>query len=148
MLKELLHGISWETVLKGIGTEQSWQLFEDTLLREQRLSIPQQKKLSRGGRRLAWLSKDLQLKLREKREMYRKWKQGCVAWEEYSAVVHVCRHAIREIKAQMELKLARDVKNNTKGFYRYMGRRRQAKESVPPLINEDGGHGFLSHGKS
>ena len=72
LLKELLRGIPWETVLKGMGTEQSWQLFKDTLLRVQQLSIPQRKKLSRGGRRLSWLCKDLQLKLREKREMYRK----------------------------------------------------------------------------
>jgi len=34
--------------------------------------------------------------------------------------------------------LARDVKNNKKGFYRYISRRRQAKKSVSPLINEGG----------
>ena len=95
---ELLSGIPWENVLKGMGTEQSWQLFKDTLLRVQELSITQQKKLSRGGRRPAWLCKDLQLKLREKREMYRKWKQSCVAWEEYRAV-HVCRDRIRKARA-------------------------------------------------
>ena len=50
LLKELMSGIPWETVLKGMGTEQSWQLFKDTLLRVQRLSIPPQKKFSRGGR--------------------------------------------------------------------------------------------------
>ena len=33
LLKELLRGIPWETVLKGMGTEQRWQLFKDTLLR-------------------------------------------------------------------------------------------------------------------
>ena len=49
LLKELLDGIRWETVLKGMGTEQSWQLLKDTLLRAQWLSIPQQKS-SRGGR--------------------------------------------------------------------------------------------------
>jgi len=48
LLKELLSGMPWETVLKGTGTEQSCQLFKDTLLRVQWLSIPQQKKLSRG----------------------------------------------------------------------------------------------------
>ena len=31
LLKELLSGIPWETVLKGMGTEQSWQLFKYTL---------------------------------------------------------------------------------------------------------------------
>ena len=50
LLKELLSGIPWETVLKDMGTEQSWQLFKDTLLRAQWLSIPQHKKSSRGGR--------------------------------------------------------------------------------------------------
>jgi len=72
LLKELLDGITWETVLKGTGTEQSWQTFKDTLLRVQELSIPQQKKSSRKGRQPSWLCKDLQLKLREKRETYRK----------------------------------------------------------------------------
>ena len=84
-----------------------------------------------------WLCKDLQLKLREKGEMYRKWKQGCVPWEGYRAVVCVCRDRIRNAKAQRELNLARDVKNNKKGFYRYIGWRRQTKESVPLLINEN-----------
>lgn len=49
LLKELLSGVPWDTVLKGMGTEQSWQLLKDTLLRAQWLSIPQQKS-SRGGR--------------------------------------------------------------------------------------------------
>ena len=105
--------------------------------------------VSRGGRQPLWLCKDLQLKLREKREMYRKWKQGCVSWKEYRAVVRVCRDGIRKAKAQMELNLARDVKDNKKGFYRYIGRKRQAKESGPPLGGRGHwGAGFLRHRKS
>ena len=38
----------------------------------------------------------------------------------------------------MELNLARDVKDNKKGFYRYIGRRRQAKEGAPPLMKGSG----------
>ena len=76
------------------------------------------------------MCKDLQLTLREKREMYRKWKQGCVAWEEYRDAVRMCRNKIRQAKGQIELTLVRDVKNN-KGFFRYISRKRQAKESVP-----------------
>jgi len=138
LLKELLSEIPWETVLKSMGTEQTWQLFKDTLLRAQQLSIPQQKKLSRGGRRASWLWKDLQLKLREKGEISRRRKQGCVSWEEYRVVVHVCRDRIRKAKAQMELNLARHVKDNKKRFYRDVGRRRWAKESVPPLMKGNG----------
>ncbi len=48
----------------------------------------------------------------------------------------MCRDKIRKAKVQMELNLARDVENNKKGLY-CIGRRKQAKESVLPLINED-----------
>lgn len=70
--------------------------------------------------------------------MYRKWKQDCVAWEEYRAVVCVCRDRNRKSKAQMELNLVRDVKDNKKRFSRYVGRRRQAKESILPLMKDNG----------
>ena len=35
---------------------------------------------------------------------------------------------IRNAKVQMELHVVRDVKLNKKGFYRYIGQKRQAKE--------------------
>ena len=45
---------------------------------------------------------------------------------------------IRKAKVQAELNLARDVKNNMKTFYRYIGPKRQAKMSVPPLVSVKG----------
>ena len=59
-----------------------------------------------------------------------------VAWEEYMDAVLMCRNEIRKAKAQMELNLARDVKNTKKGFYWYNGHERQANESIPHLKNE------------
>ena len=60
-----------------------------------------------------------------------------MACEEYRDTVMICRDGIRKAKMQMELNLARDVKNN-KTFFRYIGQKRQAKEYVPLLINEKG----------
>jgi len=62
--------------------EQTWQFFKDNFLRAQELSIPQYMKSSKGGRRPAWLSKDLMGKLRVKKEMHRQWNQESVAWKE------------------------------------------------------------------
>ena len=61
-----------------------------------------------------------------------------IAWEEYRAVLYLCRDRIRKAKVQMELNLVRDVKGNKKGLYRYIGRGRQANESVPPLMKGNG----------
>lgn len=38
----------------------------------------------------------------------------------------------------MELNFTLIVKNNRKGFHRYIGQKRRAKEIVPPVINEKG----------
>ena len=50
----------------------------------------------------------------------------------------MCRDRIRKANALVELNLARDVKDNKKGFYRYIDRRRHSKESVPPLTKGNG----------
>lgn len=93
---------------------------------------------NRGGRKPAKLNKDLQVKVMNKKEMYKQWKQGHIACEEYRDDVWMCRDGIRKAKAHVELKLTRDAKNNKKGFYRYIGRKTQANESVPSLINQKG----------
>lgn len=70
--------------------------------------------------------------------MYSHYEHGHVAQEEWRDVVWTCRDGIEKAQVQMELLLVRDVKNKTKGFCRYTGQKRQAKESVPSLINEKG----------
>jgi len=119
-------------VLRDRGAEQSWQIFKDTFHRVQELSVPRCKKSGKEGKRPAWLSQDLLIKLKGKRELHRQWKQGQVSWEEYRDAARLCRDEVRRPKAQLELNLARATKNNKKGFYRYFSKKRKVKESVPP----------------
>ncbi|CAM5077277.1 unnamed protein product [Natator depressus] len=58
--------------------------------------------------------------------------------EEYKNIARACRNEIRRAKWHLELQLARDVKSNKKGFFRYVGNKKKAKESVGPLLNEGG----------
>ncbi|CAM5085029.1 unnamed protein product [Eretmochelys imbricata] len=58
--------------------------------------------------------------------------------EEYKNIARACRNEIRRAKSHLELQLARDVKSNKKGFFRYVGNKKKAKESVGPLLNEGG----------
>jgi len=75
----------------------------------------------------------------------------CMGERFFLALVRFCSHCrqmlnvprgqaeegIRKAMAQMEVNLARDIKNKN-GFYRYIGQKRQAKESIPSLVNEKG----------
>jgi len=66
------------------------------------------------------MSKELLAELKWNREVYGMWKEGHATWEEYRHVVRDCREAMRKAKAHLELNLTRDVKDNKKGFFKYI----------------------------
>jgi len=104
----------------SLGTgEQSWQIFKGAF-HLQELSDPRCKKPGKEGKGLAWLSRDLLVKLKGKRELHSQWKQGQVSWEEYRDAAWLCREGVRRAKVGLEPKLARNAKNNKKGLYRYV----------------------------
>jgi len=74
LFKELVNRTPWETVLSDTGAEQSWQIFKNTFHRAQELSVPRCTRSGKEGKRPAWLSRDLLVKLKGKRELYRQWK--------------------------------------------------------------------------
>ncbi|GAB0176539.1 mitochondrial enolase superfamily member 1 [Grus japonensis] len=100
--------------------------------------IPTKRKSGKNARRPAWLSKELQDKLKHKKEANRGWKQGQVAWEEYRELVRAARDQVRKAKALTELNLARDVKSNKKSFCRYISDKRKTRENVGLLWKETG----------
>ncbi|GAB0182313.1 mitochondrial enolase superfamily member 1 [Grus japonensis] len=84
------------------------------------------------------MNKELLDKLKHKKEAYRGWKQGQVAWEEYRETVQAARDQVRKAKALIEFNLARDVKGKKKSFYRYVSDKRKTRENVGPLLKETG----------
>ncbi|GAB0184878.1 mitochondrial enolase superfamily member 1 [Grus japonensis] len=84
------------------------------------------------------MNKELLGKVKQKKEAYRGWKQGQVAWEDYRETVRAAREQVRKARALTEISLARDVKDNNKSFYRYVSDKRRTRENVGPLRNETG----------
>ncbi|GAB0204057.1 hypothetical protein GRJ2_002871300 [Grus japonensis] len=138
LCKDLLGRIPWVRALEGKGVQEIWSIFKHHFLQAQDRRIPKNRKSSKGGRRPAWMSKELLEKLKGKKEVYRMWKKGMATWEENRDVVRVCRDATRKAKAHLELNLARDVKDNKKGFFKYISNKRKTRENVGPLLNEVG----------
>ncbi|PKU36536.1 rna-directed dna polymerase from mobile element jockey- hypothetical protein [Limosa lapponica baueri] len=82
------------------------------------------------------MNKELLDKLKNKKEAYRGWKQGQVAWEDYRETVRAARDQVKKAKAQTELNLARDIKGNKKNFYKYVRDKGKTREDVGPLRKE------------
>ncbi|GAB0188641.1 mitochondrial enolase superfamily member 1 [Grus japonensis] len=124
---------------KAVAIELSRVASQDsTVPKTQELHILTKRKSSKNTKRPPWMNKELLGKVKQKKEAYRGWKQGQVAWEEYRETVRAAREQVRKAKALTEITLARDVKDNKKSFYRYVIDKRRTRENVGPLRNETG----------
>ncbi|KAK4829944.1 hypothetical protein QYF61_007667 [Mycteria americana] len=91
-----------------------------------------------GGRRPAWLNRELWLELRKKRRVYNLWKKGQASQEDYKGVARLCREKIRRAKAELELNLTTAIKDKKKNFFKYISSKRRAKENLQPLVDVGG----------
>ena len=66
------------------------------------------------------------------------WKKGQATWGDYREVAKVCREEVRKAKAQLELRLPTEVKENKKSFYKYINGKRRTKENFHPLLDAAG----------
>ncbi|PKU36009.1 rna-directed dna polymerase from mobile element jockey-like [Limosa lapponica baueri] len=126
------------TALKGKGVWEGWVFFKEEVLKAQVQAIPVHCKVSRRGKRLAWLNKEIGSQLREKRRVYGLWRKGKATQEDYKGVVKLCRERVRKAKDQLELNLALDVKNNKKNFYKYISSKKRTQENLHPLLDMGG----------
>jgi len=133
LFKELVNRTPWEVILGDRGGEQNWQIFKDTFHTVQELSIPRCKKSGKESKRTALLSQDLQVKLQGNKEIQRQWKLGQVSCEQYRNAAWLCRDGVKRAKEWTELNLssvakkplAKDAKNNKRGFYMYVSQKRK-----------------------
>ncbi|KAK4813196.1 hypothetical protein QYF61_017631 [Mycteria americana] len=77
-----------------------------------------------------WMNKELLAKLTCKKEAYRRWKQGQATWQKYRGTLPACRDEVRKAKAQLELNLARDVRDPKNSFCKYTGDKRKTRRHV------------------
>ena len=134
LFKDLLGVIPQVRALEDNGVQEIWLLFRHHFLHTQDQCVTMSKKSCKGDRRPAWMSKELLVKFKWKEKVYRMWKEEQVTWEEYENVVRECRDAMRKAKVHLKLNLARDVKDNKKGFFKYIDSKRITSENVRPLL--------------
>ncbi|GAB0206109.1 hypothetical protein GRJ2_003076500 [Grus japonensis] len=87
LFRDLLGRIPWDKALEGRGAQDSWLVFKGHLLQAQEQCIPTERKSGKNTKRPSWMNKELLGKVKQKKEAYRGWKRGQVAWEEYRETV-------------------------------------------------------------
>ncbi|KAF7241053.1 RNA-directed DNA polymerase from mobile element jockey [Varanus komodoensis] len=73
-----------------------------------------------------------------KRNLRRKWVLGEIDKRVYREEEACCRKILRKAKADYELRLAKNIKSNKKGFFQHVNRKRNWRQVVGPLNKEEG----------
>ncbi|KAK4827397.1 hypothetical protein QYF61_017802 [Mycteria americana] len=73
-----------------------------------------------------------------KKEVYWLRKGSQIAIEDYKNLARAFRDEVRKAKAQLQLKLDKDVKNNNKEFFRYVSSKQKHRADIGPLLNKAG----------
>lgn len=84
-----------------------------------------------------WIIKELLSLIRHKKETHRRWKWGWATWTEYRNVNRTSKNETRRVRANLELILAKDVRNK-KVFFKYINSKRKTKDNVGLLLNGGG----------
>ena len=71
---------------------------------------------------------------REKKESLYSLEEGAGRSRGQQGYVRLCREKVRRAKAQLELSLTTAIKDNKKCFYKYISRKKRAKESLHALL--------------
>lgn len=69
-----------------------------------------------------------------KKVVYRKGKQSQDTKQKFRNIAWACRDGVSKAKAQLDLRLARDVKSNRKSFYCCISSKRLNKENMGSLL--------------
>ena len=70
LFRMLVAWVTWELLLKRKGVQEAWTLLKMEILKAQEQAVPECCKVSRRGRRLAWMNQELLLRLQKKKSLY------------------------------------------------------------------------------
>ncbi|KAF7244384.1 EPM2A-interacting protein 1 [Varanus komodoensis] len=84
------------------------------------------------------MQKEVVKGIRQKRNLRRKWVLGEIDKRVYREEEARCRRILRKAKADYELRLAKNIKSNKKGFFQHVNRKRKGRQVVGPLNKEEG----------
>ena len=69
LFRRLVGRVPWGSVLESKGVQDDWLLFKKEVLKAQEQAVPLSRKMSRRGRRPAWMNRELFLRLQEKENL-------------------------------------------------------------------------------
>ena len=134
---EELELINWDEKFEGKSTQECWDIFKAILVKLVETYVPMS---SPKDYNEPWMNNSL---LKQWKKKYHAWKRYTEGksyrkYEEYKREANVLKKKIRQAKREYEKKLANGVRNNKRGFFKYVNSRLTVRPEITEMQNENG----------
>jgi hypothetical protein len=134
-IKAAVSSEHWRDTVRRKGAVEAWEAVKSRLEEAVAAWVPL--KPRRDPRFPGWMSRDILLKIRKKRRMWKAAKRG-ERVEEYKQAEKEVTNMIRKAKRRMEKKLATETTKNSKPFYAYVKKKTRSRTTVGPIKKANG----------
>ena len=141
-IRDVLGRVEWDEWLTDIATtEENLETFT-TILERACKGIPTRKKTRR--KRSVWMNRKARKAIRKKlsslTKTWKKYRQTGNAedHERYRKALNKATKTVRKAKGDFEIKLAAEIKNDSKSFFSYARSKLRTKEQIGPLRDTNG----------
>ena len=135
-LKSLLNESEWISELKNLSVCESWELFKQHLKSAMDCCIPRYHR--NKSKKLPYVNHKV-IDLKHKKEV--QWKRfrrtgNRLDHLRFTQTRNSLRNLTRTLRSKFEKKIAGEVKNNPKAFWRYVNPKIKVKALIPTLVDE------------
>ena len=135
--KNLAH-IDWNDKMKNKAATECWNILRGEIDSAIEGYVPMKKQGKRSKKK--HLSKEAFRKIRQKQNMWRVYKHTGKDedYEVYKEALNAATNVVRKSKRNFELKLAQNIKSDSKSFYAYVRSKQNVRDKVGPLEDNAG----------
>ena len=137
-IRDVLGRVEWdEWITDNATTEENLETFT-TILESACKGIPTRKKTRR--RRSVWMNRKARKAIRKKANTWKKYRQtgNAVDHEQYRKALNKATKTVKKAKGDFEIKLAAEIKRDSKSFFSYARYKLRTKEKIGPLRDMNG----------
>ena len=137
-MREKLSDIQWDELFVGKSIEACWELFKNILLDLQDEFVPLA--TMEHNQRPQWMDRSVALALKEKKSSWKKYYfcRSPENFERYKAKRNKLKSVIQDARRNLELKIADEVKEKPKAFWRYVSRKTKETNQLHQVRNSHG----------
>ena len=134
-----LKNIEWGILLADSDSQQSWDTFYNIITESMTLHIPKVNPNKTKNKKL-WMTRETRLLIKEKNKAWSKYRKSKTHenWVTFTTVRNKVNRAVSSLKRSFEQKIACEIKNNPKQFWRYISSKNPKATDSPTMLDHNG----------